>query len=40
VVVEIDEPLPYLNLEEQKKLIQKAALRKLKKLEEKKNKEQ
>jgi hypothetical protein len=35
--VEIDEPLPRLNFEEQKKLIQKAALRKLKKLEDKNN---
>jgi hypothetical protein len=33
IVVEVDEPLPQLNLEEQKKLIQKAALRKMKKLE-------
>jgi hypothetical protein len=40
IVVEIDEPLPPLNLEAQKKLIQKAALRKLKKLEEEKNKEE
>jgi hypothetical protein len=37
IVVEIDEPLPQLNLEAQKKLIQKAALRKLKKLEDKNN---
>jgi hypothetical protein len=36
IVTEVDEPLPRLNLEEQKKLIQKAALRKLKKLEDKK----
>jgi hypothetical protein len=36
IVVEIDEQLPRLNFEEQKKLIQKAALRKLKKLEDKK----
>jgi hypothetical protein len=34
VVVEIDEPLSSINLEAQKKLIRKAALRKLKKLEE------
>jgi hypothetical protein len=39
IVVEVDEPLPRLNLEEQKKLIQKAALRKLKEAEGKKNKE-
>jgi|GEM_PF-1403665 len=37
IVVEIDEPLSQLNLEAQKKLIQKAALRKLKKLEEENN---
>jgi hypothetical protein len=37
VVVEIDEPLSQLNLEGQKKLIQKAVLRKLKKLEDKNN---
>jgi hypothetical protein len=36
IIVEVDEPLPLLNLEAQKKLIQKAALRKLKKLEDKK----
>ncbi len=35
IVVEIDEPLPKLNLEAQKKLIEKAALRRLKKLEDK-----
>ena len=40
IVVEIDEPLPLVNPEAQKKLIQKAALRKAKKLEEEKNKEQ
>jgi hypothetical protein len=39
IVVEIDEPLPQLNLEAQKKLIQKAALRKLKKLNEEKNRD-
>jgi hypothetical protein len=33
ILVEIDEPLPQLNLEAQKELIKKAALRKLKKLE-------
>jgi len=38
--VEIDEPLHQLNLEAQKKLIQKAALRKLKEAEGKKNKEE
>ena len=37
IVVKIDEPLPQLNLEAQKKLIQKAALRKLKKIEDKNN---
>jgi hypothetical protein len=37
IVVEIDEPLPNINLKAQKKLIQKAALRKLKKLEGKNN---
>ena len=37
IVVETDEPLPQLNLEAQKKLIQKAALRKLKKIEEENN---
>jgi hypothetical protein len=36
IVIEVDEPLPRLNLEEQKNLIQKAALRKLKRLEDKK----
>jgi len=37
--LEIDEPLTRLTLEEQKKLIQKAALRRLKEAEGKKNKE-
>jgi hypothetical protein len=37
IVNEIDEPLPRLNLEEQKKLIQRAALRNRKEAEGKKN---
>lgn len=37
-VVEINEPLPHLNIEEQKKPIQRAAFRKLKGLKDKKNK--
>lgn len=40
ILVEIDEPFPLVNLEEQKKLIQKAALRKLKALEAEKNKKE
>jgi len=37
IVVETDEPLPIIILEVQKELIKKAALRKLKKLEDKKS---
>jgi len=39
-VVEIDEPLPHLNFEAQKKLSQKAVLRKSKKFGEKINKKE